>query len=59
MIEYNQGIWKGLQDMKKASKKFVVAVLLAGLLVIVGKPSINPAPAPLGFDPGELYSVDF
>lgn len=49
--------------MKKATKKFVVAVLLAvllaGLLVIVGKPSINPAPAPLGFDPGELYSVKF
>ena len=37
---------KGLQDMKKATKKFVVAVLLAGLLVIVGKPSINPAPRP-------------
>ena len=30
--------------MKKATKKFVVAVLLAGLLVIVGKPSINPDP---------------
>ena len=45
--------------MKKATKKFVVAVLLAGLLVIVGKPSIYPAPATVGFDPGELYSVDF
>lgn len=43
--------------MKKATKKFVVAVLLAGLLVIVGKQW--PVPAPLGFDPGELYSVDF
>ena len=45
--------------MKKATKKFVVAVLLAGLLVIVGKPSINPVPAPLGFDTGEIYSVKF
>lgn len=43
--------------MKKATKKFIVSVLLAGLLVIVGKPSDNTTPAPLGFDPGELYNI--
>lgn len=44
--------------MKKATKKFIVAVLLAGLLVIIGKPSGNVTPAPLGFDPGEVYGID-
>lgn len=54
MIKYNQEKGKGLQIMKKATKKFIVAVLL----VIVGKPSGNTTPAPLGFDPGELYTVN-
>ncbi|HFI0338549.1 TPA: hypothetical protein ACGOZZ_000694 [Streptococcus suis] len=58
MRKYNQEKGKGLQIMKKATKKFIVAVLLVGLLVIVGKPSGNTTPAPLGFDPGELYTVD-
>ena len=43
--------------MKEATKKFIVAFLLAGLLVIVGKPLGNKTPAPLGFDPGELYII--
>ena len=44
--------------MKKANKKFIIVILLTGLLVIIGKPSGNTTPAPLVFDQGELYTVN-
>lgn len=44
--------------MKKAINKFIVVVLLAGLLVIIGKPSSNTTTAPLGFDPEAVYGID-
>lgn len=44
--------------MKKVIKKFIVMVLLAGLLVIIGKPSSNSTSASLGFDPGAVYGID-
>ncbi|MGT2784913.1 hypothetical protein [Streptococcus merionis] len=43
--------------MKKATKKFIIAILLVGLLIIIPKPSGTPTPTPLGFDPGELYNI--
>lgn len=43
--------------MKEATKKFLIAILLVGLLITIPKPLGNPTPTPLGIYPEELYNI--